>query len=138
MMDENRVREIIKTEIEAAMAVHVYEQHKRRSSGAFQPPTRQEVENYAREKKLALSIDKFLDFYECKGWMVGRSKMKDWKAAARRAVNDGWGWTKNAPWMHETEPKPKKAGPQIEVISYADRVKLREEMGKIGRPVPKL
>ena len=24
-----------------------------------------------------------MDFYESKGWMVGRSKMKDWKAAAR-------------------------------------------------------
>jgi len=26
----------------------------------------------------------FFDFYESKGWMIGKNKMKDWKAAARR------------------------------------------------------
>jgi hypothetical protein len=25
----------------------------------------------------------FIDFYESKGWMIGKNKMKDWKAAVR-------------------------------------------------------
>lgn len=28
-------------------------------------------------------VEKFYDFYQSKGWMVGRNKMKDWKAAIR-------------------------------------------------------
>ena len=27
--------------------------------------------------------EKFIDFYESKGWMVGKNKMKDWRAAVR-------------------------------------------------------
>lgn len=30
--------------------------------------------------------EKFFNFYESKGWMVGRSKMKNWKAAARNWI----------------------------------------------------
>ena len=49
----------------------------------FAPPTVTEVEAYI--KGLGLYIDgvKFCDFYESKGWMVGKNKMKDWRAAAR-------------------------------------------------------
>lgn len=49
----------------------------------FVPPTIREVEDYAFEKGLNIDARRFVDFYESKGWMVGRSKMKDWKAAAR-------------------------------------------------------
>ena len=27
--------------------------------------------------------ERFVDFYEAKGWMVGKNKMKDWRAAVR-------------------------------------------------------
>ena len=27
--------------------------------------------------------EKFVDFYAAKGWMIGKNKMKDWKAAVR-------------------------------------------------------
>ena len=30
-----------------------------------------------------MNADTFIDFYACKGWMVGKNKMKDWKAAVR-------------------------------------------------------
>ena len=29
---------------------------------------------------------RFVDFYEAKGWMIGKNKMKDWKAAVRTWV----------------------------------------------------
>jgi len=45
----------------------------------FIPPTIQELKN---EFPL-LDSQRFHDFYSSKGWMVGKNKMKDWKAAAR-------------------------------------------------------
>ena len=49
----------------------------------FKPPTPQEVQQYAFEHGYSIDADRFVDFYESKGWMVGKSKMKDWKAAVR-------------------------------------------------------
>lgn len=49
----------------------------------FIPPTRQELTAYCEEQKITIDADRFLDFYESKGWMVGKNKMKDWKATVR-------------------------------------------------------
>ena len=49
----------------------------------FTPPTADEVRDYAREKGLRLDADRFVYFYASKGWKVGSSPMKDWKAAVR-------------------------------------------------------
>lgn len=49
----------------------------------FLPPTQNEVKIYCLERKNKVDYDKFHDFYTSKGWMVGKNKMKDWKAAVR-------------------------------------------------------
>ena len=49
----------------------------------FTPPTAEEVERYAAEKGLAIDAQRFVDFYTSKGWRVGSSPMKDWRAACR-------------------------------------------------------
>lgn len=49
----------------------------------FAPPTLQQVSEYCIERANSVDASRFLDFYESKGWMVGRNKMKDWKAAVR-------------------------------------------------------
>lgn len=49
----------------------------------FVPPTLDEVAKYCADRKNSVSPQKFLDFYEMKGWVVGKTKMKDWKAAVR-------------------------------------------------------
>jgi hypothetical protein len=41
------------------------------------------VFEYCVERKNAVDPQRFVDFYTSKGWMVGKSKMKDWKAAVR-------------------------------------------------------
>ena len=51
--------------------------------GRFTPPSAEQVREYSRESGHDIDVDKFIDFYECKGWMVGKNKMKDWKAAVR-------------------------------------------------------
>ena len=47
----------------------------------FVPPTVEEVQDYIYEKKYSIDAEAFVAFYESKGWMVGRNKMKNWKAA---------------------------------------------------------
>jgi len=51
------------------------------------PPTVEEVGAYIAEKNLTVDAQGFVDFYESKGWMVGKNKMKNWQAACRRAEN---------------------------------------------------
>ena len=52
-------------------------------AAAFVPPTPDEVTEYARSVGYLLDGASFVDFYESKGWMVGKSRMRDWKAAVR-------------------------------------------------------
>ena len=47
------------------------------------PPTLQEVKDYCKERHNSVDAQRFIDFYESKGWMVGKNKMKDWKACVR-------------------------------------------------------
>ena len=54
----------------------------------FKPPTVDEVKEYCLERGNNIDPETFIDFYESKGWMVGKNKMKDWKAAVRT-------WEKN-------------------------------------------
>lgn len=50
----------------------------------FKPPTHTEVSDYCRERGNTVDAQRFCDFYQSKGWMVGKNKMKDWKAAVRQ------------------------------------------------------
>ena len=47
----------------------------------FIKPTLDEVTSYCNERNKGVNPNKWYYFYESKGWMVGKNKMKDWKAA---------------------------------------------------------
>ncbi len=49
----------------------------------FTPPTVDEVRAFVDDYRLAVDAERFVDFYASKGWMVGKNKMKDWRAAVR-------------------------------------------------------
>jgi hypothetical protein len=49
----------------------------------FTKPTAEEVKAYCVERKNNVDPDKFIDFYESKGWLIGKNPMKDWKACVR-------------------------------------------------------
>lgn len=49
----------------------------------FVKPTIKDIEEYIKEKDMHFEAERFFDYYESKGWMVGKSPMKDWKAACR-------------------------------------------------------
>lgn len=64
----------------------------KRKAARFRAPSPAEVAEYAQQfaadKGLDLTAldfdpERFVDFYAQKGWMVGRSHMKDWKATVR-------------------------------------------------------
>lgn len=64
----------------------------RRKSGV---PSLKEVEDYVRENAPEICAQEFYDFYESKGWMVGKNKMKQWKSAV-------------ATWRHRSTKARKK------------------------------
>ena len=49
----------------------------------FAPPTPDEVQEYAKQNGYDVGADRFVNFYESKGWMIGKNRMKDWRAAVR-------------------------------------------------------
>ena len=50
----------------------------------FTPPTKQDVMDYCQEKGYTdVDVERFMNYYTSNGWMVGKNKMKDWKAAVR-------------------------------------------------------
>lgn len=67
----------------------------RGKAARFRAPSPAEVAEYAQQfaanKGLDLTAldfdpERFVDFYAQKGWMIGRSHMKDWKATVRNWV----------------------------------------------------
>lgn len=64
----------------------------------FKPPTLEEVEHYCKERNNGIDAESFIDFYEAKGWMIGKNKIKDWKACIRT-------------WERNRKPKEEKATP---------------------------
>lgn len=68
-------------------------QNKNRAT--FAPPSFEEVKEYCEERRNGVDPERWHDFYAAKGWMVGKNKMKDWKAAVRT-------------WEKKTEPAQEK------------------------------
>lgn len=52
-------------------------------SKRFVKPSIDEIAVYMEERNMNNVSQKFYDFYEAKGWMIGKNPMKDWKAAVR-------------------------------------------------------
>lgn len=55
----------------------------KKPSKKFNPPSIEEVKAYCQERNNSIDPEVFVDFYASKGWMIGKGKMKDWKAAVR-------------------------------------------------------
>lgn len=47
----------------------------------FQKPTIEEVEQYCAQRHNGINAEEFYYFYESKGWLVGKTPMKNWRAA---------------------------------------------------------
>jgi hypothetical protein len=69
-------------------------------NNTFKPPTADDVKSYCLERNNFVNAETFIDFYESKGWMVGKNKMKDWKACVRT-----WEKTNTKPIQQKDETK---------------------------------
>lgn len=67
----------------------------------FVPPTLEEVQAYCYERNNDVDAERFIDYYTSNGWLVGKNKMKDWKAAVRTWERNGYS-DKQAPKKTET------------------------------------
>lgn len=77
------------------------ELEKEKKRKRFTPPTVSEVSDYCKERGNSIDAESFVDFYESKGWKVGKEPMKDWKASVRT-------WEKREGKKESQQPKPKK------------------------------
>lgn len=66
------------------------EQEKREKRKTFIAPTVEEVKAYCIERKNNVDAEQFVDYYSAKGWIVGKSPMKDWKASVRTWERNGF------------------------------------------------
>lgn len=49
----------------------------------FTPPDCEQVSRYCQQRHNGIDPEEFVDYYTAKDWMIGNSKMQDWKAAVR-------------------------------------------------------
>lgn len=93
-------------------------------SKRFIKPTLNELGNYITENNLNVNPQKWLDYYESNGFMVGRNHMKDWKACVRR-------------WSNTNEKeKPNSTLPKYEYTNKAkslSREEIERELAKAGK-----
>ena len=52
-------------------------------SKRFRPPSLEEVAAYCKERASNVDPAHFVDYYEARGWKLGKNTMKSWKAAVR-------------------------------------------------------
>lgn len=69
----------------------------------FVPPTPEEVNTYCSERSNGIDPQTFIDYYAANGWMVGKGKMKDWKAAVRT-------------WENRRKEEPPKRSARTEIV----------------------
>lgn len=53
----------------------------------FKAPSVGEVEAYCESRRNGIKAEAFVDYYETRGWMVGKHKMKSWQSAVRTWEN---------------------------------------------------
>ena len=63
--------------------IHKDKINKESSAKRFTPPTVEDVKSYCLSRNNNINAEQFVDFYTAKGWKVGNTPMKDWKAAVR-------------------------------------------------------
>lgn len=83
--DETKVKRLgnADIDIEIDKDIDIDKEKVKRESRNFVPPSLSEVKAYCQERNNGINPQHFIDFYASKGWMIGKNKMKDWKAAVR-------------------------------------------------------
>lgn len=79
------------------------------SPASFVPPTLEEVAAYVKARKSPVDPQTWLDYYAARGWRMGQTTMRDWKAAVRGA--ERWDqWTQTETRKQVKAPKDYEGG----------------------------
>jgi len=73
--------------------ININEKEKIKKEKVFVSPSLDEVTVYIDTEDYNVDPQRFVAFYESKGWMVGKNKMRDWRAAVRN-------------WHYSSAPPP--------------------------------
>ena len=79
----------VKSEVQSAdIFKHKQKQNNKKDTNVskekrFIPPSVSAVGSYCQERNNGIDAGQFVDYYQSKGWMIGKNHMKDWKAAVR-------------------------------------------------------
>lgn len=83
----------LKKEIEMLKDNSYGEKTQKHKSKKFVKPTIEEVKAYCDERNNGIDPNKFIDYYEARGWMLGKNHIKDWKACVRTWERNSYGNT---------------------------------------------
>lgn len=72
---------------EKEIDIEIDKERKYKKKESFIKPTVEEIKAYCEERNNKIDPQVFYDFYESKGWLVGKAHMKDWKASVRTWEN---------------------------------------------------
>lgn len=93
---KNCIQPVYKMDSQVRLGKDRLDKTNKERTGHFVVPTLSEINEYCKTISSPVDPESFYDYYTSNGWMVGKSKMKDWKATVRR-------WGKN-----EISKKPSK------------------------------
>lgn len=96
----------------------------------FTPPTLDLVQSYITENQYTVDAERFINFYESKGWMVGKNKMKDWKAAVRTWAKDKPKQTKQVGRVEQLSDYSVKVQ---KPLTPEEELRIKQELEKIGQ-----
>lgn len=79
--DVTQVKQLCNGEIEKEKEIEI-DKEKYNKKKTFTKPTIEEIQDYINEKSYEyVDAEEFYYFYDAKGWLVGKDKMKDWKSS---------------------------------------------------------
>ena len=89
---------------------------------------------YCSQNGYKISAESFVDFYESKGWMVGKNKMKDWRAAVRNwARSQRQELTAKGSKPNQFHNFEQRDTDYEKLVQQNLTKKLREDMGDYGK-----
>lgn len=82
----------------------------------FVKPTVEQIDEYVKQNGYHIDAEAFFNYYESKGWVVGKSPMKNWQAAVRTWEKT---WKNNHPQQvqNHTQSQSRDAGREDLVIN---------------------
>jgi hypothetical protein len=100
----------------------------------FIPPSVNEVKDYCIERKNTVDAEGWMNHYTANGWMVGKNKMKDWRAAVRTWEKNNYGNNGKSNQNNQYTPRTgadKLADAKARILEYNRKLDESQGMGSV-------